>query len=221
MAQNHDYIPWNDAELLTFTKTLYAYARANYSRWGAPDPQQRLEVFITAFETALAVFSSPNHGKVDTLAKNEAKDALIAGLRVYVQGFIARNPAVTDEDKEQMALPLRDTTPTRHSAPEAKPETEASPSGKGQHTVTALNPHSQKKDKPEFVTGVAFAHRLRDPDAPKSAAGDMPSEYQTATSRVFQWKEEDYGKIADYAAAYESGGGKRGPWSDVVSLIVA
>jgi hypothetical protein len=33
--------------------------------------------------------------------------------------------------------------------------------------------------------------------------------------------EVDYGRVADYAAAYENEGGKRGPWSDVVSVIIA
>jgi hypothetical protein len=221
MAQNHDYIPWNDVELLTFAKTLYAYALSNYSRWTVPTPQTSLEIPITSYETALAAYAAPNHGKVDTLAKNNAKKALTSALRVYVQGYLARNPGVAAGDKEQMGLPVRDTTPTPHPAPDTKPETEAVPSGKGQHTVTAINPHSQKKDKPPFVTGVAFAHRIREPDAPKSAAADMPSEFQTGAVRVFQWQESEYGKVVDYATAYEAGGGKRGPWSDVVSVIVA
>jgi hypothetical protein len=49
----------------------------------------------------------------------------------------------------------------------------------------------------------------------------MPSVFQTGTVRNFQWAEEDYGKVADYATAYENDGGKRGPWSDVVSVIIA
>jgi len=39
--------------------------------------------------------------------------------------------------------------------------------------------------------------------------------------KVFQYPEADYGKVADYATAYESGAGRRGPWSDVVSEIIA
>jgi hypothetical protein len=48
----------------------------------------------------------------------------------------------------------------------------------------------------------------------------MPSVYQTATVKNFQWDAEVYGKAVDYACAYENEGGKRGPWSDVASLIV-
>jgi hypothetical protein len=216
-----DYIPTTESGLPPFAKTLYAYALANFARWGAPSPQALLDAEITAFETALAAYQSPNHGKVDTLAKNESKAALVHALRVYVQGYIARNPAVTDEDKEEMGLPLRDTTPTPHPAPDVRPEAAAEPAGTGAHRVTAINPHTQNKDKPPLVTGVAYARHIRRADEQKLSAEDMPSDYKTGTSRVYQYAEADYGKIVDYAAAYENETGKRGPWSNVVSLIIS
>jgi hypothetical protein len=48
----------------------------------------------------------------------------------------------------------------------------------------------------------------------------MPSEFQTSTVKDFQYSQEDYGKTVDYAAAYENSSGKRGPWSNVVSLLI-
>jgi hypothetical protein len=217
----HDYIPYGDAELLVFAKNLGSYALANASRWQVPGPKEFLDAPVTAFESALALYEDPNHGKIDTLNKNETKQALASALRTYVQGFIARNPAVTDADRERMALPLRDTTPTPHPAPEVKPEAEAVPSGKGRHTVTALNPRTGTKKKPPLCTGVAFAHRMRGMDEPRAKAEDMPSVFQTGTVKEFQWGEDCYGKVVDYACVYEGEGGKRGPWSDVASLIVS
>jgi hypothetical protein len=142
-------------------------------------------------------------------------------LRAYVQGFAARNPAVTDEDKEKMSLPLRDTTPTHHPAPDIRPETEAEPSGRGTHTVTAINPHTRTKEKPPMTAGIAFACRVRRADEPKSHAEDMPSEFQAGAVKTYQWAEADYGKVADYAAAYENSTGKRGAWSNVISLLIS
>ena len=211
MAQNHDYIPRNADELLAFAKNLYAYALANYTRWQIPSPQAYLDAPITAFESALTLFKDPNHGKIDTLNKNETQKALDSALRTYIQGFIVRNPLVADEDRERLGLPLRDTTATHHPAP----------SGKGRHTVTALNPRTGDKRKPPLVKGVAFAHRIRSAEEKPAAAEEMPSVFQTGTVKNFQWGEESYGKIADYACAYENDGGKRGPWSDVASVIIA
>ena len=128
---SHDYIPTVEVEILPFARNLYAYALANYGQWGIPSPQIMLDGAITAFDTALAAFQQPNHGRVDTLAKNEAKNALIHALRTYVQAYIARNPAVTDEDKERMGLPLHDATPTPRPAPDIRPETEGSLRARG------------------------------------------------------------------------------------------
>ena len=220
MPQNHDYIPWKDAELPAFVENFYAYALANFARWQIPGPQTFLEAPIAAYKAALSAYQDPNHGKIDTLNKNETKKTLDSALRTYIQGFIARNPLVTDEDRERMGLPLRDTTPTEHPAPDVKPVAEAVPSGKGRHTVTALNPQTGNKKKPPLVKGAAFAHRIRGHEEKPAKAEEMPSVFQTGTVKNFQWDEEQYGKAVDYACAYENEGGKRGPWSDVASLII-
>jgi hypothetical protein len=217
----HDYLPKNDDELLVFADNFYAYASVNYTRWQVPGPQAFLDAPIAAYRSALAAYQDPNHGKIDTLNKNETKKTLLSSLRTYIQGFIARNPEVTDEDRERMGLPLRDIIPTPHPAPEIKPEAEAVPSGKGRHTVTALNPRTGTKKKPPLVKGVAFAHRVRGMEEPKAKAEEMPSVFQTGAVKNFQWDEEMYGKVVDYACVYENEDGKRGPWSDVASLIVS
>jgi hypothetical protein len=58
-------------------------------------------------------------------------------------------------------------------------------------------------------------------DEPKAKAEEMPSVFQTGAVRDFQWGEDMYGKVVDYACVYENEDGKRGPWSDVTSLIVS
>ncbi|MDR2482028.1 MAG: hypothetical protein LBD08_00170 [Treponema sp.] len=221
MSDSHDYIPTIEANLLPFAKTLYEYAMMSFTRWGVPSPQLLLEAAIDAFESAFISCQRPNHGKVDRLVKNEAKDALVHALRTYVQGYIARNPLVTDEDREQMNLPLYDTTPTPHPVPEVRPETEVLPMGKGAHKVTAVNPQTQNKKRPPLVSAVAYARRVRRADEPVSRAEDMPSDSQTGTSRTFQYTEADYGKVADYATAYENSTGHRGHWSNVTSLLIS
>jgi hypothetical protein len=130
-------------------------------------------------------------------------------------------PLVDPDDWTALGLRPPDTVHTPHPTPAVKPVCDAEPSGKGRHTVTALNPQTEGKKKPPLVKGVAFAYHVRDADAPKQAAADMPSVFQAGTARSFQWDEADYGRVADYAAAYENEGGKRGPWSDVVSVIIA
>ncbi|MDR0525009.1 MAG: hypothetical protein LBG90_03965 [Spirochaetaceae bacterium] len=88
-------------------------------------------------------------------------------------------------------------------------------------TVIVINPHTRTKEKPPLVSGIAFACRVRPAEDPKASAEDLPSSFQTGAVKTFQWPEEDYGKIADYACAYENATGKRGSWSNVVSLLIS
>jgi hypothetical protein len=217
----HDYIPKGDDELFNFAKQAHNYSLTHFAAWSVPSPAGYIEQPLAAFLAAKIVAQEPNHGKVDTVNKNEAKKVLVAALRTYLQGFVTRNPKVTDEDRENMNLPLRDTGPTPHPVPDIKPEAEAVPSGKGKHRLTAINPQAESKKKPPLVKGVAFAHRVRNADEAQARAEDMPSDFQTGTAREYQWAQDAYGKVADYAVAYENEGGRRGPWSDVVSLIIA
>jgi hypothetical protein len=69
----HDYIPKNDDELLVFAEHLYAYAPANYTRRQVPSPQSFLEAPVAAYKTTLTTYQDPNHGKIDTITKNETK----------------------------------------------------------------------------------------------------------------------------------------------------
>ncbi|MDR2193388.1 MAG: hypothetical protein LBP19_02835 [Treponema sp.] len=217
---NKDYIPNTDEKFRDWSRNLYDYALAHYTGWSVPSPHISLEALLTAYESAFAAAQNPNRGKLDVLRKNETRNALKKAVRLYVKAYLINNPAVTDEDKVEMGLPLHDGISTPHPVPKIKPETEVIPIGKGKHQVTALNPQSRSKQKPALVKGVAFARHLRRPDESPLQAKEMPSEFQSATTREYQWSEADYGKVADYATAYENEGGKRGPWSDVKSVLI-
>ena len=140
-------------------------------------------------------------------------------MREFANRYLRYTDRMTDEEKLHFGI-RKDNTLTPHPAPDVPPETEALPSGRRRHTITAINPDTGNKKKPDHVTGVAFGHKKRDASEPKANAEDLPSEYQTSTTRHFQWEEADVGKVVDYATAYEKSGGGRGPWSDVESLII-
>jgi hypothetical protein len=189
--------------------------------WGVPQTAiTELTASKTLAATKLAEVESPQRTSVITAECNAAFTDLEAKMRDMKKRYFLK-PPLEDADFISLGLPVPDRTPTPHPVPTLKPDTDAAPSGKGKHTVTALNPETEDKKKPDLVNGVAFASRVRNASDPKAQASDMPSEYQTGTVKVFQYAEADYGKVADYATAYESGGGKRGPWSDVVSVVIA
>jgi hypothetical protein len=222
-----DYLDLEDAGFDIFFQNLTNYVDTKTS--GAPPawshiPPEEVEALKEAFprwHTPYAKTLVP-HTSVDTMAKNEAKKAAKKVIRPFVNRFLREDWAVvTDMDRDAMGIPTRDKIPTHHPAPTAKPELDAVPSGQGKHTVTAINPQTQNKKKPALVKGLAFAHKMRAAADPKASPDDMPSAFQAPAVKNFQWLEADYGKVVDYAAAYENEGGKRGPWSDVASVIIA
>ncbi|MDR1215590.1 MAG: hypothetical protein LBK25_02805 [Treponema sp.] len=223
----NDYLNLTDALFNLFFRNLNRYLDQKCE--GTPADwlhipviaRQELKDAYTEWSTSYEKTTVP-HTPVDTEAKNEMKVQAKAKIRPFVNVYLREDQsAVSDIDRTAMGIPNKDKTPTTHPAPDVKPETAAAPSGKGRHTVTALNPRTGDHKRPDLIKGVAFAHRIRNADDPKNNADDMPSVFQTRTVRDFQWTEADYGKTVDYATAYENEGGKRGPWSDVISIIIA
>jgi hypothetical protein len=175
---------------------------------------------IGDFETARVDYqNNKTHGK--WLTKDEKKKAMDAAVRAFANSSIRFNGKMTAEEKEYLGIRLRDTIATPVPAPTLQPVTVAVPSGSRKHTVTAINPETHNKKRPPFVKGVAFAHKLRQPDEPKAVAKEMPSVFRKDTVIDFTWEEADIGKVADYATAYENEGTERGNWSNVVSVLVA
>jgi hypothetical protein len=90
---------------------LCEYETKNALRFQVPAPSGEVTDNLERFETCLKKASEPNRGKVDVLKKNEARAALVKDIRTYVQGFLAKNPNVTNADREEMGIPIYDTTP--------------------------------------------------------------------------------------------------------------
>jgi hypothetical protein len=220
MAQYRDYIPKTDADVIVFAKNLYDYALANCERWSVASPKDMLETQITAFETALVAFNNPNHGKVDTANKNTAKDALVHALRTYIQGFVARNPKVSDGDKEKMSLPLRDTTPTASPRPTTQPGIVVENTrNRFEHLVKALNRETGSMAKPEDAYGVHYGWQVGG-EKPASAEDLPKGKFSRKTNLTVTYTEADNGKPAYYAACYENSKGEAGPWSPIEEAFV-
>jgi len=216
-----DWMPPSKKGIITVAADWLAVLADKGAAWGVPQAAAAELAGAKALaEARQAEAESPLRSKVTTAECNAAFAALRGVMRGMKKKFFLQPPL---ETADFLSLSLK--PPGRASgprpAPAVKPGLDAAPSGKGRHTVTAINPETENRKKPDFVGGVAFASRTRESGEPRARAEDMPSVSQTGSQRAFQYEEADYGKVVDYAAAYESPSGKRGPWSDVISLVVA
>jgi hypothetical protein len=111
-----------------------------------------IQTQLTAYETAFDRAQDPNRGKVDVLNKNEARDTLKSSIRTFVKAYLTYNPSVSDADKENMGLPLHDST--RTPAPTTIPELELDSSTIRQISVHFRDTGSSKRGKPAGFTAL-------------------------------------------------------------------
>jgi hypothetical protein len=98
---------------------FYAYAKANYERMGAPDPEPFIFALLTAFNTALE--ATKDGGKLSMMEKNAARVALTKALRPYCKEYLLNNSKVTEEDRIEMGMHVPKTTRTETAVPDTIP----------------------------------------------------------------------------------------------------
>jgi hypothetical protein len=215
-----DFIPHQDGAFLEWAKTLLAYVPPKLTAFNIPSSVlPPIQVQLTAYETAFEAAQSPNHGKVDILNKNEAKETLMGSLRAFVKAHLAYNPVVTDADKENMGLPLRDTTRTPAPVPTTIPELELDSSVIRQISIYFRDTGSERRGKPAHVHGVELRWALL--DNPLHSVEDLnKSAFDTASPYTFKFDEADRGKALYICPCWENNKGEKGPYGEIVKAIV-
>jgi hypothetical protein len=178
-----------------------------------------IQAQLTAYETAFEAAQNPNRGKVDVLNKNETKSALETSLRGFIKACLAYNPSVSDADKENMGLPLRDTTRTPVPPPSTIPEIELDSSIIRQVTVHFKDNGSDKRGKPAGVHGIELRWALLD-NPPSSVEDLTKSAFDTASPYTFSFDESERGKELYICPRWENNKGEKGPMGEIVKAII-
>ena len=121
-----DYIPRSDVLFIEWAENLMEVAAERYETWSAVSPTTVIGTTLADFKAAYIKTLDSNHGRNDTFVKNEKRREAEKALRSYVQGFLARNPKMSDADRNLIRITIRDTTPTNVPPPTAQVEGELS-----------------------------------------------------------------------------------------------
>jgi hypothetical protein len=215
-----DYIPGSDEKFLEWSKNLYAYALDHFAGWSVPSPQTAFQARLSAYETAFEAAQNPNRGRVDVLNKNETRDALKKEIRLYVKAYLINNPAVTDEDRAAMGLPIHKTGKSPVQPPETIPELTVDTGTPRRHKVHYRDKGAKRRGKPPHVSGIEIRHAVLD-HYPESGEELIHSDFDTASPFVKDYTEADRGKKAYYCGRWEipREGGK-GPFGEIVEAII-
>jgi hypothetical protein len=217
---NRDYVPNNDGQFLEWAKNLYAYTLTIFSNRLIPSPQLTLEAPMAAFEAALAKLADPNYGKVDMERKKDTRKVCEKACRVYVQGYLVRNPAITDEDRVAMKIPVYKTIKSERPLPETVPELEIDTGTPRRHKVYYRDRGSKRRGKPDGVAGIELRWAILD-HYPLSIEEMINSSFDTASPWLNDFNEADRGKKVYYCGRWEAPAeGGKGPFGEIVEAVV-
>jgi hypothetical protein len=216
-----DYIPQGDGKFLTWVKNLFFNVvanatawRLNAKNWAHIDPPM-----ITAYETALTKAEDPNRGHADIVAKDEARDTLKKATRLYVKEFLEYNSNITDEERIHAGLPVHDSKPTPVSDPKTMPVATTKLPSPGVVEFHITDSKSEKKGKPAGVRGFELKWVIS--DTPVTEWDDLiHSEFSTRTPFRLELTGKDRGKVLYFALRWENTRGVKGPWTEIMSVIV-
>jgi hypothetical protein len=223
-----DYIPHGDDKLLEWAKNLKVYAAANCSKWGVESPDVRLGAPLVDFEAKLIGAANPNRGKIDVMLKKEAQAALVKACRTYVQGFLARNPNVSDVDRQAMGITVYDVIPTNVPPPKLPVDGDLYYPAAGLVEIRNIRPVGDHPD-PRADYGVRIYYGiLGEPDdkdrfrvsAPPKTGGDLPHSIFTRQKKHRFDFAGDNGKEVFFCMRFENSKGQAGPWGNVLKTYI-
>jgi hypothetical protein len=220
---SEDYVPTGLAKYKRFAGHFAELVAKKAVLWGVTDPaKEKLTSGNAAWTAAQDEADNPEtrtHIAVEKAHRLRKENT--ANIRWIVNTYINPNAlgTITTEDRVDLGLHIRDTTPTSHQPPKSRPDLDVEPSAKFEHKVTALNPATNKRAKPADAYGVRYAWSLGG-TAPASPEDLPKSKFSRKTQEIFSWDPSDQGKAVYYAAAYENSKGERGEWSAITSAVV-
>jgi hypothetical protein len=215
-----DYIPVKEEAFLDWAKNLYAYAAVHYTAWNVPDPTAALKTLLDAYEAAFAAALNPNRGRVDVLAKKDAKKALKKAVRVYVKAYLINNPLVTDEDRAAMGLPIHKTTRTPVLVPRTVPQLFIDTGTRRRLIIFYKDKKSDRRGKPEGVHGIEIRWAILDHANP-NIDELTNSAFDTNSPLILDFEEHQRGQRVYMCGAWEiEREGEKGPFGDIEEAVI-
>jgi hypothetical protein len=204
--------------------------------WGVPvDEIPELSDLIDAAETALTAAQSSDRTAVVTANCKAAFDALIAKMR-FLKSRYFLSPPLTDADFIALELKPKDTTKTPVPPPTA--QAEADISRPGVHLLELhLRPIAGSPPDPHRSDyGYRVYYGILPPGgaAVEAATGakrellkapvsgeELPhSKFTRRKKELFDFAQEDSGKMVYFCIRYENAKGEPGPWGPMFSSII-
>ncbi len=218
-----DYIPQNDAEFNLWQSNLVSITEPNLTDWGiSTDDFTALQTLQSAWTTTFGKASNKqNRTSADVQAKDDAREDYEKQLRIFVAQWLASNTSVPDSERERMGLTVRSGTRTAAPVPSTSPVGTIDFSVRLQHTIHFFDEATPTtRAKPAGVHGCQIWMKIDgDPPADASELSFLATDTRTPYTRTFDGQYA--GKTVYYRLRWVNTRGEAGPWSSIISAIVA
>jgi hypothetical protein len=170
------------------------------------------------WETAYAAAEDPaTRTKLTVIEKQEARKDYEAALREFVKSYLAYNPAVTDVDREDFEIPVHKTTRTPAPVADKAPYVTAIAHGPRQVRFD-FGTEQGSTAKPAGQHGAEIASVIA--DTKPTLRQLAHSNFDTHSPLILTFEDEERGKTLWYAVRWENTRGEKGPWGEIVSVVI-
>lgn len=221
-AMKNDIIPKRDADFNDFQTIVCPYLNTRAVALGL-DAGEITDMLAlhTSWDTNWALYinaATRTPGVITT--KSDTKLDLSASLRELIQDA-KRSPALNDTDRTTLNLPDPNEVRTIVKPPTSVPDIEVRKIEHLIHVLSITNPDEpDSRAKPKGVASIELFKALSI-EKPKSMNDFKFIGTYTRTLFTVKHTMEEMGQTAWYICRYVSTRGDAGPWSDVISSVVA
>jgi hypothetical protein len=221
MTAKKGYIPRRDNEFDEFQKNLMARLKADTAKFALSTASNtELTALQTEWESRLAAHNEAQiAAETASVAKDTARTNYEAAIRRQVRQTQSA-PTVTDADRADLGLTIRDTQPTAPAAPNRRPVVQVDTSQRLQHELLVtdeLTPNS--RSKPDGVSHYEIWVKVGGPP-PTDESELRFLGIGTTAAFIAKFKGADGGQTAHYWARWVNSRKEKGPWSQTVSATI-
>jgi hypothetical protein len=215
-----DFIPPKDGKFLEWVKNFLAYLILNAAIWRIePESYKEIESLAIAYEAAYVKLEDPNHGKADVLLKTKCRTALEKAIRPFIKEYIANNHLISDKDRIHLGVTVRDPNPTPTPVSDKPPFIIIVLLSAGVILIKFGDIETGKRGKPLGQTGAELAYAILD-NKPEDWDELSHSIFSTRSPFRLSFKGTERGKILYFALRWQNTRGEKGPWSEIMSVII-
>jgi hypothetical protein len=216
------YLPRKDREFLAWVINFLKYLFPSLARFNFPnDEYQTLSSQRDDFAHKLEVAEEPaTRTKPAVQAKNTARKTLETNIQQDVKEFLMFNRLVTNEDRDNLGIPIHKTTKTPSPVADEAPDADVDTSVIGHvgiHFFRKGSRHRKGKLPGQHCVEVAW---LVSDVRPTRWDELIHSSVDTNSPFVLVFENDQRGKTVYFALRWENTRGEKGPWSEIYSAII-